>query len=150
MEDGPLAALISYERSPTWMALLHTEVQEGFEGLGIGTQIVARVIDDARDRGLAVVPRCPFVRRWLERHPEQQDVLVEPLRGDATPARAPEASCADQGDTRRAAAHVARPFRLSQPILRRHRQDAGPDRPVVVLLVVRRRAAAHLGRGVLE
>ena len=30
-------------------------------------------------RGLAVVPRCPFVRRWLERHPEQQDVLSHPL-----------------------------------------------------------------------
>jgi predicted GNAT family acetyltransferase len=95
VENGPLAALISYERSPTWMALLHTEVQEGFEGLGIGTQIVARVIDDARERGLAVVPRCPFVRRWLERHPEQQDVLSHPLsipepEGGGRPGEPPE------------------------------------------------------------
>jgi predicted GNAT family acetyltransferase len=95
VEDGPLAALISYERSPTWMALLHTEVQEGFEGLGIGTQLVARVIDDARERGLAVVPRCPFVRRWLERHPEQQDVLSHPLstpepEGGGRPGEPPE------------------------------------------------------------
>lgn len=79
--DGPLAALVSYERSPTWVAFLHTEVQEGFEGRGISSQLVAWVIADARARGLAVVPRCPFVIRWLERHPDQQDVLSHPLPG---------------------------------------------------------------------
>ena len=78
-EDGPLAALVSYECSATWIALLHTEVQEGFEGQGISSQLVAWVIEDARTRGLAVIPRCPFVIRWLERHPDQQDVLSHPL-----------------------------------------------------------------------
>jgi predicted GNAT family acetyltransferase len=76
---GPLAALISYERTATWVALLHTEVQGGFEGQGISSQLVAWVISDARARGLAVIPRCPFVIRWLERHPDQQDVLSHPL-----------------------------------------------------------------------
>jgi predicted GNAT family acetyltransferase len=78
-EDGPLAALVSYEQSATWIALLHTEVQEGFEGQGISGQLVAWIIADARMRGLAVIPRCPFVIRWLERHPDQQDVLSHPL-----------------------------------------------------------------------
>jgi predicted GNAT family acetyltransferase len=85
--DGPLAALISYERSPTWIALLHTEVQEGYEGRGISSQLVAWVIADARARSLAVVPRCPFVIRWLERHPDEQDVLSHPLPGN-DPGRA--------------------------------------------------------------
>jgi uncharacterized protein len=85
-EDGPLAGLLTYDRSPTWLALLHTEVQEGFEGLGIGSQLVAWVIADARAQGLAVVPRCPFVRRWLERHPDQQDVLAQPLPTRDAPA----------------------------------------------------------------
>ncbi len=76
---GPLAAIVSYERSATWVALLHTEVQEGFEGQGLSSQLVAWVIGDARARGLAVIPRCPFVIRWLERHPDQQDVLSHPL-----------------------------------------------------------------------
>ena len=78
-EDGELAAVVSYERSATWIALLHTEVQEGFEGQGISSQLVAWVSEDARTRGLAVIPRCPFVIRWLERHPDQQDVLSHPL-----------------------------------------------------------------------
>jgi predicted GNAT family acetyltransferase len=78
-EGGRLAALISYELSETWMALLHTEVQDGFEGQGIGSHLVQWVIDDLRSRGLSLIPRCPFVVAWLERHPEQHDVLSHPL-----------------------------------------------------------------------
>jgi hypothetical protein len=88
--DGPLAALISYEPSETWLRLLHTEVQPGFEGRGISSELVARVIDDIRSRGLTVIPECPFVVRWLERHPEQQDVLSHPLPGhDPSPPGEP-------------------------------------------------------------
>lgn len=88
--DGPLAALISYEPSETWLRLLHTEVQPGFEGRGISSELVARVVDDVRSRGLTIIPQCPFVIRWLERHPEQHDVLSHPLpRHDATPRRGP-------------------------------------------------------------
>ena len=82
---GALAALISYDLSETWIALLHTEVQEGYEGLGIGSQLVQWVFDDVRERGLRIIPRCPFVVRWLERHPEQHDVLSHPLHGAEPP-----------------------------------------------------------------
>ena len=78
-EDGPLAALVSYERSTTWMALLHTEVQEGFEGQGVGSRLVHWICDEARRGGFAIIPRCAFVVRWLERHPEQHDILSHPL-----------------------------------------------------------------------
>ena len=81
VDSGGLAALISYDRSETWIALLHTEVQAGFEGQGVGSQIVQGALDDARARGLKVIPKCPFVVRWLERHPEQHDVLSHPLHG---------------------------------------------------------------------
>ena len=77
--SGALAALLSYELSETWMALLHTEVQDGFEGQGIGSHLVQWVIDDLRARGLSLIPRCPFVVAWLERHPEQHDILSHPL-----------------------------------------------------------------------
>jgi hypothetical protein len=82
---GELAALVTYDLSETWIALLHTEVQERFEGLGIGSQLIERVFDDVRQRGLRIIPRCPFVVRWLERHPEQHDVLSHPLRPAAVP-----------------------------------------------------------------
>lgn len=83
--DGEMAAILEYKLSDLWIALLHTEVQAGFEGQGIGSQLVARALEDIRARGLKVIPRCPFVVRWLERHPEQQDILSHPLHSGAAP-----------------------------------------------------------------
>lgn len=83
--DGPLAALLTYEREGDHVTLRHTEVLEAFEGHGLGSRLVSEVIADLRARGIGVVARCPFVIAWLERHPAEQDVLVEPLRGRDRP-----------------------------------------------------------------
>jgi predicted GNAT family acetyltransferase len=78
-DDPALAGLLTYRLGADWMALLHTEVQEGYEGRGVGSRLVRAVLEDLRARGLRLVPKCPFVVRWLERHPEQQDILLRPL-----------------------------------------------------------------------
>jgi uncharacterized protein len=78
-EDGAMVALVTYRLSANWIALLHTEVQAGFEGQGMGSRTAELVFDDARARGLKVVPKCPFILRWLERHPEQHDILLQSL-----------------------------------------------------------------------
>lgn len=78
-DDATLAALIDYRQGDRWMALVHTEVREGFEGQGLGSRLVRAVLEDLRERGIAVVPKCPFVLSWLQRHPEQHDVLFRPL-----------------------------------------------------------------------
>jgi len=85
-DDTALAGLLGYTLSKDWMALVHTEVQEGFEGQGVGSRLVRAVLDDARQRGLRVIPKCPFVVRWLERHHEQHDVLHRPLQPPADPS----------------------------------------------------------------
>jgi predicted GNAT family acetyltransferase len=82
--DSPeLAALLDYRLMDKHIALLHTEVESGFEGQGIGSRLARWVFEDARRRGLKVIPKCPFIVRWLERHPEQHDVLARPM--DAPP-----------------------------------------------------------------
>ena len=83
-EDG-LAAFLRYRRSERWIALLHTEVQDGYEGRGIGSRLASAVFADARARDLKVIPKCPFILRWLVRHTEQHDVLLRPLGEDAPP-----------------------------------------------------------------
>ena len=80
--DAPaLAGLIDYERAAESLVLVHTEVLEDFAGQGVGSRLVRDVIADARERGLSVVPQCAFVVRWLRKHPDQQDVLAQPLEG---------------------------------------------------------------------
>jgi predicted GNAT family acetyltransferase len=83
--SSQLAAIIEYRLLEGSIALLHTEVLSGFEGQGIGSRFALAVFEDLRARELTVIPRCPFIVRWLERHPEQRDVLARPLDPPATP-----------------------------------------------------------------
>lgn len=56
--------------------LVHTDIDPGYEGRGLGSKLVAGALDDLRRRGLGVVPLCPFVAAYLRRHPEQADLVV--------------------------------------------------------------------------
>ena len=78
--DGKLAGFTTYHRRGDRIALNHTEIAAGFEGRGLGSVLVARTLDDLRRRGLAVLPFCPFVRSFIQRHPEYADLVPEAER----------------------------------------------------------------------
>ena len=59
---------------------MHTEVDEALEGRGLGSRLVATALEDARREGLEVVPLCPFVAAFIDRHPEYQDVVAADYR----------------------------------------------------------------------
>ena len=67
--DGRLAQL-AYDLDDGNLTLIHTEVPTELEGHGIGGQLVTAAIDRAVREGLTIVPRCPFARGWLQRHPD--------------------------------------------------------------------------------
>jgi len=75
---GAPAGFAYYELRPGQIVFTHTEVDPAFEGHGIGSALAARALDDARRRGLVVVPRCPFIRAYITRHPEYADLLRAP------------------------------------------------------------------------
>jgi predicted GNAT family acetyltransferase len=60
----------------TTIMLPHTEIDARQRGRGLGAILVRGVLDDARARGLAVVPACWFVREYIEQHPDQEDLLA--------------------------------------------------------------------------
>jgi uncharacterized protein len=70
-----LAGQIVYRSRGEAVALLHTEVSEEFEGHGLGGRLVAGALEDIRERGLRLIPICPFVRSYLERHPEYAELV---------------------------------------------------------------------------
>jgi uncharacterized protein len=55
----------------------YTEVPEPIEGRGIGSALARAALDYARDRGLSLLPLCPFVEHYIKMHPEDLP-LVEP------------------------------------------------------------------------
>ena len=74
--DGEVAGFILYRRLREAIALVHTDVSPRLEGHGLGATLVVGALDDIRARGLHVVPICPFVRSFIERHPEYGDLVV--------------------------------------------------------------------------
>lgn len=79
--DGRLAGYVAYQLRPGALALTHTDVLPGWEGRGIGGRLARAALDDARGRGLAVLPYCPFVGAWIRRHTEYGDLVPEQARG---------------------------------------------------------------------
>ena len=73
--DGGVAVM-EYEERGEAIAITHTLVPDRLAGRGLGTSLVKAGLADLRQRGIKVIPECPFVARYIERHPEEQDLLA--------------------------------------------------------------------------
>ena len=73
-----------YDLGPGRIAFVHTKVYDSYEGSGLGSQLARSALDDARARGLLVMPYCPFIAGFIERHLDEYRDLVVPemLSGD--------------------------------------------------------------------
>lgn len=74
--EGRLAARAEYRLEGGTLTFTHTEVSPGHEGHGLGSKIAKQSLDEARRRGLKVVPRCEFIASYIARHPEYQDLVA--------------------------------------------------------------------------
>ena len=80
--DGELSVL-EYERAGDRITFTHTRVPKAVEGRGIGSELVEAALADARAAALTVVPACPFVRAYIQEHPEYMS-LVDPAERQRT------------------------------------------------------------------
>ena len=69
-------AELSYARSDGVLELNHTFVPEASRGRGVGGALAAYAFEYARDHDYRIEPTCPFVRAWVEKHPEAKAQLV--------------------------------------------------------------------------
>ena len=74
--DGRHAGQAAYRLEGERIEFTHTKVDDAFEGQGVGSVLVRFALDDARARGLSVVPTCPFVRAWIDKHPAYADLVA--------------------------------------------------------------------------
>lgn len=78
--DGALAGFLQYRLHPGLIELVHTEIDEEFEGRGLGSQLIVFALDDVRKRELNVLPFCPFVNGYIRRHPRYMELVPEGRR----------------------------------------------------------------------
>ncbi len=69
-EDGRLAGFAEFRLGDGVIEFTHTVVKDRFEGQGVGGTLAREALDQARDQGLAVVATCPFIKGWIEKHPD--------------------------------------------------------------------------------
>ncbi|MCQ4122505.1 GNAT family N-acetyltransferase [Rhodococcus tibetensis] len=81
IEDGDVTGFIEYSAGDGVLALTHTEVGDAFEGKGYASRLVKDTLDDARVRGLAILPECTYVQQWIRKHPDYRTVVPENDRG---------------------------------------------------------------------
>jgi uncharacterized protein len=74
--DGRPVGFAYYDLRPGLVVFTHTEVEPEAEGHGVASTLIQFALDDARGRGLKIVPLCPFVRAFLKRHPEYADLVA--------------------------------------------------------------------------
>ena len=79
--DDELCGIAEYRLRPGAIVFTHTEVL--VEGKGVGSALARKALDAVRADGeLRVVPLCPFIKEWIDRHPAYQS-LVDPSQTDA-------------------------------------------------------------------
>ena len=80
------SAVANYRPLPGAIAIFHTEVPLPLRGRNVGVRLVRGVLEDVRRRGIKVVPECSFVRAFMMRHPEFNDLLATEMVGDGARA----------------------------------------------------------------
>ncbi|HEY4810363.1 MAG TPA: GNAT family N-acetyltransferase [Solirubrobacteraceae bacterium] len=78
--DGEVVGFTAYRARPGLIAFVHTEVDERLQGRGLADRLIRFALEDARTRRLAVLPFCPFVKAFIERHREFEALVPEAYR----------------------------------------------------------------------
>jgi len=78
--DGEVVGYSAYRARPGLIAFVHTEVDERLQGRGLADRLIRFALEDVRTRGLAVLPFCPFVKAFIERHREFEELVPEAHR----------------------------------------------------------------------
>lgn len=74
--DGRLAGFAEYVAGDGVRDFVHTVVKDEFEGQGIGGKLARGALDATRADDLRVVATCPFIKGWIGKHPDYQDLLA--------------------------------------------------------------------------
>jgi predicted GNAT family acetyltransferase len=73
---GDARAVLDYARvDASTLDYRHTFVPPSIRGRGIASALTAYALRYARDENLKVIPSCPFVAAFVQRHPEHKPVV---------------------------------------------------------------------------
>ncbi len=76
LKTGDHVAFASYRLAPGVITFTHAEVPPAVSGQGIGSKLARGALEQARSRGLKVVPKCPFISAFIAKNAEFADLVL--------------------------------------------------------------------------
>ena len=80
-----VAGFAAFQESTTHIAFTHTEIDDAYQGQGLGLRLAAVALADAVARDLTIIPLCPYMARYLERHDVEGARIEWPNRAPRAP-----------------------------------------------------------------
>jgi len=77
LDVGSTIAFVTYRKSPGAITLVHTEVPAELGGQGIASRLGRATLDAVRAQGRKLAVECDFIRNYMTKHPEYNDLLAE-------------------------------------------------------------------------
>jgi predicted GNAT family acetyltransferase len=77
--DGTLVGFTQYVHRARRYIFVHTEIDPGHEREGLGSTLIRGALDAVRAEGERIVPLCPFVAGWIDKHPDYCDLVDHDL-----------------------------------------------------------------------
>jgi uncharacterized protein len=74
-DSGAVAGFATYRHRGDTVVFLHTEVDDAYEGQGVGSKLAKAGLDAARQDERRVDPQCPFIKSYIDRHSEYADLI---------------------------------------------------------------------------
>lgn len=71
-----ITAFVEYNLFNNGINYTHTEVPTGLEGKGIGSALAKHVLEYAKENKLRIMPLCPFIKAYIDRHPEYASISM--------------------------------------------------------------------------
>lgn len=75
--DGERAGFTVAREEGDVVVFPHTVIDERFEGQGLASQLVRFALDDVRARGKKATVHCSYIKRFVEKHPEYEDLRTQ-------------------------------------------------------------------------
>jgi predicted GNAT family acetyltransferase len=83
--ETAIAGFAAFHESESHIAFTHTEIDDAYQGQGLGSRLAGAAVADAVARGLTIIPLCPYIARYLERHEIEGASIEWPNRAPRAP-----------------------------------------------------------------
>ncbi|MET8835233.1 GNAT family N-acetyltransferase [Micromonospora sp. NPDC004540] len=74
--DDALAGFTAYVPRGEVLVFTHTQVDDRYQNMGVGSALIRGTLDQIRERGGRIVAKCPFMAAFIQRHPDYADLVL--------------------------------------------------------------------------